>query len=130
MGMPEILFNLFPGMGAYSILSRKIGAAAAENMIMSGSLYSAEELYDMGVVDILAEKGEGELAVYRYINSSKRSRNTRKILRKVKDVCDLVSYEELKEIATVWADAALQLTAKDLRMMERLVRRQNIKVEA
>jgi len=41
-----------------------------------------------------------------------------------------VSYEELKEIATVWADAALQLTAKDLRMMERLVRRQNIKIDA
>ena len=130
MGFPEILFNLFPGMGAYSILSRKIGAAAAEKMVMSGSLYLAEELFDMGVVDVIAEKGEGELAVYRYINSEKRSRNTRKVLRKVKDICDLVSYEELKEIATVWADAALQLTSKDLRMMERLVRRQNIKIDA
>ena len=130
MGLPEVLFNLFPGMGAYSILSRKIGAAAAEKMIMSGSLYSAEELFDMGVVDILAEKGEGELAVYRYINSAKRSKNTLKILRKVKDICDLVSYGELKDIATVWADAALNLTSKNLRMMERLVRRQNIKIDA
>lgn len=30
MGMPEILFNLFPGMGAYSLLSRKVGVASAE----------------------------------------------------------------------------------------------------
>ncbi len=30
MGMPEILFNLFPGMGAYSLLSRKVGQSEAK----------------------------------------------------------------------------------------------------
>jgi DSF synthase len=50
-------------------------------------------------------------------------------MRKVKDICNKVSYQELADIATVWADAALQLTAKDLRMMKRLVRRQNIRAE-
>ena len=39
MGFPEILFNLFPGMGAYSFLSRKIGRRAAEEMIISGTIY-------------------------------------------------------------------------------------------
>ncbi len=130
MGLPEVLFNLFPGMGAYSILSRKIGYAAAEKMIMSGSLYSADKLFEMGVVDVLAEEGEGELAVYRYIKNANRSMNTFKSMQKVKDICNQVSYRELEEIATVWADAALQLTEKDLRMMERLVRRQNAKVES
>ena len=130
MGLPEVLFNLFPGMGAYSLLSRKIGFDAAEKMILSGSLFSAEQLYDMGIVDILAEQGEGEVAVYRYIKSANRARNTFKSMRKVKDICNKVSYQELADIATVWADAALQLTAKDLRMMKRLVRRQNTKVEA
>ncbi len=47
----------------------------------------------------------------------------------MKDICNQVSYQELSDIATVWADAALQLTSRDLRMMERLVRRQNIRVE-
>ncbi len=127
MGLPETLFNLFPGMGAYSLLSRKIGYSAAEKMILSGKLYSAEQLYDMGVVDILAEEGEGELAVYRYIKSGNRSMNSHKAMRKVKDICNQVSYKELKDVAKVWADAALQLTARDLRMMERLVRRQNVR---
>ncbi|MBC8209844.1 MAG: enoyl-CoA hydratase/isomerase family protein, partial [Gammaproteobacteria bacterium] len=36
MGLPEVLFNLFPGMGAYSLLSRKIGPSKAEQMILSG----------------------------------------------------------------------------------------------
>ena len=81
----------------------------------------------MGVVDILAEEGEGELAVYRYIKSGNRSMNSHKAMRKVRDICNQVSYKELKDVAKVWADAALQLTARDLRMMERLVRRQNVR---
>ena len=129
MGLPEVLFNLFPGMGAYSLLSRKIGFVAAEKMILSGTIYSAEQLYEMGVIDILAEQGEGELAVYRYIKNASRSRNTFKSMQKIKDICNPVSYQELVDIATVWADSALQLTSRDLRMMERLVRRQNNKLE-
>jgi len=130
MGLPEVLFNLFPGMGAYSILSRKIGCGATEKMILSGSLYSAEQLYDMGVVDILAEKGDGEIEVYKYIKAANRSKNTYRAIRKVKDICSQVSYQELLSIASIWADAALELTTKDLRIMERLVRRQNAKLDA
>jgi DSF synthase len=129
MGLPEVLFNLFPGMGAYSLLSRKIGFAAAEKMILSGCIFSAEQLFEMGVIDILAEKGEGELAVYRYIKNASRARNTYKSMQKLRDICNQVSYQELLDIATVWADSALNLTSKDLRMMERLVRRQNNKLE-
>jgi len=128
-GLPEVLFNLFPGMGAFSLLSRKIGFAEAEKMILSGGLYSAERLYDMGVVDVLAEKGEGEIAVYRYIKSNQRSMNSYRSMQQVKDICNQVSYQELIDIGTVWADAALKLSTKDLRMMERLVRRQNTRVE-
>lgn len=128
-GLPEVLFNLFPGMGAFSLLSRKIGFAEAEKMIMSGGVYSAEKLYDMGVVDVLAEKGEGEVAVYRYIKSKQRSMNSYRSMQRVKDICNQVSYEELMDIGRVWADAALKLSEKDLRMMERLVRRQNSRAQ-
>jgi len=128
-GLPEVLFNMFPGMGAFSILSRKIGFAEAEKMIMSGSVYSAEKLYEMGLVDILAEKGEGEVAIYRYIKSTQRSKNAYRSMQQVKDICNQVNYEELMDIGGVWADAALKLSDKDLRMMERLVRRQNNRVQ-
>ncbi len=127
LGLPEVLFNLFPGMGAYSLLSRKLNGVKAEEIIMSGKLYSAEELFDMGVVDILAEKGEGELAVYRYIESANRKSNSHNAIRKVRDVCNRVPYQELLDITSIWVDSALKLTPKDLRMMERLVTRQNAK---
>jgi len=50
MGLPEILFNLFPGMGAMSFLGRRVGHHLAEKIIRSGKVYLAEELYEMGVV--------------------------------------------------------------------------------
>ncbi|WP_289282612.1 MULTISPECIES: crotonase/enoyl-CoA hydratase family protein [unclassified Methylophaga] len=129
LGLPEVLFNLFPGMGAFSLLSRKIGASKAEKMILEGKLYSAEELYEIGVVDILAEKGQGELEVYRYIDKANKNVNSRRAMRQVKDACNAVSYDELLTITKIWVDAALKLEPRDLRMMQRLVQRQTSKVD-
>ena len=128
MGLPEVLFNLFPGMGAYSLLSRKVGTSLAEKIILSGKIYDAEELYEMGIVDILAEQGEGELALYKYIKSANRAANSHQALRKVKDLSNPISYKELMDIVKIWVEAAFNLTSKDLRMMDRLVLRQNMKV--
>jgi DSF synthase len=128
MGLPEVLFNLFPGMGAYSLLSRKIGPVAAEKMILSGEIFTSEQLYEMGVIDILAENGEGEVAVYQYIKTAKRADNSYRSMQKIKDICNPVSFQELTKIATVWADAALNLTPKNLRMMQRLIRHQTSRI--
>ncbi|RBW46760.1 enoyl-CoA hydratase [Psychromonas sp. B3M02] len=127
MGLPEVLFNLFPGMGAYSLLSRKVGKAKAEAIILSGKLYSAEELFDLGIVDILAKKGEGEMEVYRYINSADKRENSYQAIRKVKDIIDPITYQELIDITKIWVDSALNINDKDLRMMNKLVMRQNVK---
>ena len=127
MGLPEVLFNMFPGMGAYSFLSRKASFALADKMILGGKLYSAEELHEMGIVDILAEDGGGEKAVYDYIRKEQRSKNTYKAIRKAKRCCNPVTFEELTEIATIWVDANMQLGEKELRMMERLIARQSAK---
>jgi DSF synthase len=54
--------------------------------------------------------------------------NTHKALRKVKDYCNPITYDELIDITNMWVDSAMHLEARDLRMMERLVKRQNSKV--
>jgi len=124
MGLPEVLFNLFPGMGAYSLLSRRVGTSMAERIILSGKLYTSEELFDMGVIDILAEKGEGEMEVYKYIKAANRYSNSYGAIRKVRDICNNITYDELMDIAKIWTDAAFKLTDKDLKMMGRLIKRQ------
>ena len=59
LGFPEMLFNMFPGMGAYNLLARRIGPALTERIILSGESYTAEKLHEMGVIDVLAKDGKG-----------------------------------------------------------------------
>jgi DSF synthase len=129
LGFPEILFNLFPGMGALSLLGRRVGYQKAEQMILGGRLYLAEELHALGVVDVLAEPGNGEMAVHDYIRRESRSRNGALALRSVRDEIQPIAYSELMRVTDIWVDAALRLEAKDVRMMERLVSRQTGKQE-
>jgi DSF synthase len=124
MGLPEILFNLFPGMGAYSLLARRLDPARAERLILSGRTYSAKELHEMGVVDVLAENGQGEEAVYTYIRKHNRARNGYEAMHKIRQICHPISYDELMRIVTIWVDTALQMSERDLRVMERLAQSQ------
>lgn len=124
MGLPEVMFNLFPGMGAYQFLSRRMPVIEAERMIMSGKLYEAEELHDMGIVDVLAEPGEGEAAVYEFVKRNKRHQNTRLAVQKVRQLHKPVSYHELMRVCHLWVDAAMHLTPRDFKVMERLINAQ------
>jgi len=124
LGFPEILFNLFPGMGAYSLLGRKVGSAMAEKIILSGKMYKAEELYEMGVIDVLAENGDGENALYEYIRKQERRANGYQAVQRARHRFNPVTHQELQDITTIWVDAALKLTEKDLKVMDRLVRSQ------
>ncbi|GAB4119993.1 MAG: crotonase/enoyl-CoA hydratase family protein [Sideroxydans sp.] len=124
MGFPEILFNLFPGMGAYSLIARKVGNRLAEKMMLSGKIYSAQELHEMGLVDVLAEAGEGEKAVHDFIRKQERRANGFQAIQKVRQRYNPVTYQELIDITTIWVESALKLTEKDLKVMDRLVRSQ------
>ena len=125
MGFPEILFNMFPGMGAFSFLSRKVGRRVADELITSGSVYSARQLYDMGVVDVLTSEGTGEQAVYAYIRRHAKGGNGRRGYERARNEVEPVSRDELMRVVNIWADTALKLTDRDMKMMERLVRAQN-----
>src|SRR6266404_6763732 len=72
---PEIMFNLFPGMGAYSFLERKVGKRPTENLITSGKIYSADDMLAMGEVDVVVDQGRGEAEIAGFIRSRGRSRN-------------------------------------------------------
>jgi DSF synthase len=125
MGLPEILFNLFPGMGAYSLLARRIGPRTAEEMILSGNLYSATKLHEMGIVDMLVPEGRGEMAVYDYVHKVEKRRNGVAATYRARQTVFPITRDELMKITTIWVDAALRLDEKDLRMMTRIVHSQS-----
>ena len=125
LGFPEVLFNMFPGMGAYSFLSRRISSVQIERMILSGRIYSAEELYEIGVVDVIANDGEGVDEVNKFIKKHEKNSNTRIPLLKIRNRVNRVSYEELIDIGEIWVEAAMSLTSRELKVMARLIRSQD-----
>jgi DSF synthase len=124
MGLPEILFNLFPGMGAYSLLGRRVGMKRAEEMMFSGRIYTAAELHEMGIVDILVEDGAGEAAVHDYIRRNARRRNGMQAMFNCRRHINPVPYDEMLNITNIWVDAAMRLEDRDLKLMSRLGRSQ------
>jgi DSF synthase len=130
LGLPEVLFNLFPGMGAYSLLARRLGMRAAEELILSGRVLSAAKLHEMGVVDVLAKDGTGETVVREWIAKSWKRRNGLQAVMRARQLVQPITRDELDAIAEVWVDAALRVEDKDLKMMSRIVRSQMRRMES
>lgn len=128
MGFPEILFNIFPGMGGYHLLCQRLPPVQVEKMMLSGSKYGAPELERMGVVDVLAGPGEGNRALYDFIEQNQRQRNGYLALQHVKRKTHPVSWEELMDVCNYWVDVTMKVTDRDLRHMERLVRAQDRRI--
>lgn len=125
-GFPERLFNLFPGMGAYSYLIRRVSPAMARRIISCTERnYSAQEMYDMGIVDMVVEDGAGREAAMDYVSERKRYRNAYNAIREVTDLYHKVEYDELYKIGEKWVKTALQLGERDLRKMELIARGQD-----
>lgn len=124
-GLPEVLFNLFPGMGAYSFLARMVDGRIAEKMLMSGRLYTAEELYDMGIVHAVVEKDEAPYAVQDYIRKNARKHTAHSAIYRAGRRVQPVTYEELIDVVEIWVDAAMSLTEQDMKKMERLTKAQD-----
>jgi len=120
-GLPEILFNLFPGMGAYSFLVRRIGRVETEKMIFNGSMYTGQELYDLGVIDILAEDGEGQATVTNYITTNRKRFHAEKSIYDARKLASPICKKELLDITYNWAEMSMKLNDADLRKMEKLV---------
>lgn len=129
-GLPEILFNLFPGMGAYTFLRRRLTPVMAERLMTSGRLYTADEMCDMGVVDVVADDGAGVHAVRSFIRSHRRASKSMMAVARARDIANPVSRRELMDITDLWVETALSLTTQDLRKMEHLVAAQKRRIMA
>jgi DSF synthase len=124
MGFPEVLFDLFPGMGAYTFLTRRVAASTAERMMLDGRVYPVEELAQMGVVDLVVPKGEGIAAARDMVRRNQRIGNALRSMNAVRQACKPVTLDELLSVTSEWVDAAMRLNDRGLRTMERLVRAQ------
>lgn len=121
VGFPEVLFNMFPGMGGYSLVSRKAGNQVADEMMLKGKQYTAEEAHEMGLIDVLVDDGQGEQAVYQWIQKNKRFFNGQLAIYKAKNRVNPITYDELKDITMMWVDAAMKLSDREFSIMDRFI---------
>jgi DSF synthase len=129
LGLPEIIFNLFPGMGAYSFLVRRVGRKMAENFILEGKIHTAEDLYNLGIVDVLVEDGQGEAAIVEYCQRNQQRFAAERAVYLARRVSTPVELEELLRITNIWAETAMSLTDADVRKMERLADAQERRIQ-
>lgn len=120
-GFPEGLFGLFPGMGGAPLLEARCGKANAGEILGSARRWSADELYEKGVVDVLAEKGKGNEAVRSIISDPSWSI---KDLHKERLQC--INEDDLFETVTLWVERAMELPAKQLKAMKFILKAQRV----
>lgn len=124
-GFPEQMFGLFPGMGALTFLGRKLGTAKAEQLVRTGKLLTAEELFELGLVHILAEPGQGIETTRRYIEKNGARQPAHHRMYRAMKRANPISYEELDDIVWLWVEACLTLERHNLAVMRRLVSAQS-----
>ena len=121
IGAPESVFNTFPGMGAVSLLTRRLGAARAEEIIASGKVRSGTEMGGMDVVDVVAPDGQAHQAAVAWMLDGGEAHYERRLaLAEARRKLFPVAESELLAITDLWVDCCLAVTPHDIRHMERL----------
>ena len=121
IGVPEVAFNTFPGMGAVTLLARRVGSARADEIISTGTIYAGQQMYDEGVVDVLARDGEAFETTMAWMSEGGEENFRRRLaIAATRRRLFPVSQGELDQITDLWVDCSCDITAHDIRYMQRL----------
>jgi len=123
-----LAYSVSSGLRTYkraALLVMSTGSAnerVADELTRSGRIYSPEELHDKGIVDLVADDGEGPAAVRDYL--LRKAPMMQSIFQMRRRVARLTR-AELDDIVDIWVDTALKINPRDLKLMGHLVARQN-----
>ncbi|MGN6389353.1 MAG: crotonase/enoyl-CoA hydratase family protein [Burkholderiaceae bacterium] len=121
MGFPEIAFNMFPGMGAYSFVSRMASMRLADKLIMSGETHTAEWFAREGLVNHVFDAGNAYRSVRTLVDEVRPKLQGCRAMIKAKQRVLGITRAELIDITNEWVDTAFEIGEHDLAHMERLV---------
>lgn len=123
-GFPEVLFDMFPGMGAFSFVSRRAQRSVLNELTRSGRQFPVEELAALGLIDRVVDTGQGEEAVHRLMREREHQSHGQAAMNRVDKLVQPVTLAEMQAIAAIWVDCAMQLSTRSLAWMRRLYRQQ------
>jgi DSF synthase len=123
---PEVIFGTFPGMGAYSFLTKKVGFNKANEIINSNKSYSAKEIFDLGIINEVCDDGFGIAKMSTMIKSGEMEKYKSNPFM---SICNRVSKQELIDVVNVWLEKAFTLSEDNLNRMMKLSSAQKRKVD-
>jgi DSF synthase len=120
---PESLFGTFPGMGAYSFLTRKVGFFKAEEMINSSQKWDTSEMYNLNLINHIAKTQNG-------IKEALELKSKNAFIRKnqFETVCSNLKVDELLEIVDIWIHQVMSLGTDKIEFMRKLIDAQKKRV--
>lgn len=122
---PEIIFGTFPGMGAYSFLTKRVGYQAAHDIINSNKTYTARDVFDLKIIDKVSENGQGLVDMNNMIKNGELEKY---INDPFMNICNKVSKQELLEVVDVWLEKAFTLSENNIKRMSKIANFQSRKI--
>lgn len=120
MGLPEMAFDLYPGMGAYPLMLRRGDRRIAEELILSGESHSGLWFHERGVIDRTFVSGDAFKATRTLIDTLRPKLNAVHGLLAMRNRTLPITRQELMEVTEQWVEFALKLAPEKLDYMERL----------
>jgi len=120
-GFPEVLFGLFPFTGALQLLSSHVGVHQAERMITNARIYTAAELQEMGIVDLVCPKGKGRQAARDFIEGHAKRRRPRLVVQRCRHRMMDLDEEVMLAIVEEWVELAMNMRLEEARALDMLI---------
>ncbi|SHJ08300.1 enoyl-CoA hydratase/isomerase family protein [Pseudozobellia thermophila] len=87
MGLPEVFLSLVPGGGGTQRLVQKVGINRAKEMLFLGGQYSAQKLYDWGIVNQVVAQDRFDEEVLKF--AEKLTRRSPSAIKELKRLAQL-----------------------------------------
>ena len=89
----------------------------------------AEEMAMLGVVDVLAEDGGGFSSLNNWIEKNNQSLASYHAVQRARKIVSKLDKKELDDVARLWVDTALNMSDKNLKHMETIIRAQTNRIK-
>ncbi|WP_108867842.1 enoyl-CoA hydratase-related protein [Aquimarina aquimarini] len=121
------LFNMFPGMGAYSLLYRKLNTRDADVILTDRRAYKTKDLYDLGCLNKIVEKNNSIQMLFSYVETIKERFNFEYYHIQCKKSVFSLTKKELLNVTDLWIEACMNLDSSDLYGME-VLRKEKVEI--
>jgi len=127
IALPEVRLGFFPGMGAFELLSKRIGPQQTKKFILEGKTFKTNELYEMGVFDYLVKQNSGVEKLKEVIKKERKFQVTNNSIRKINDRQSPIKYEDLRNTLDLWIESILNISNVQKKLIKKTIEQQNKK---